>query len=169
MTIAYIQRREPCTPYEIRRSFEKSTTTRFSSSAGSIYPLIKRLHERDLLEMVDTLSDGRGTQQYSVTPKGRSMVRDWITGLGDPGMIGVYDPIGSRLLNLSLLPKDEQIEWLRKTIDLVKRQETVVRDYEEQEFVGDARLYEILRSTRRKESKLRQGMLQLALVALQEN
>ena len=95
------------------------------------------------------------------------MVRDWITGLDDPRMIGPYDPIRSRLLNLSLLPKVEQIEWLTMAIELVKRRETVVREYEEQDFVGDARLYEILRSAGRKESKLRKHMLQLALRALQ--
>src|SRR5210317_413440 len=95
VTLAYILRRAPCTPYEVRRSFEKSTTTRFSSSAGSIYPLINRLHERGLLTIKDGQSDGRGTKRYSVTRIGRNRVRDWISGLSDPEMIGIYDPIRS--------------------------------------------------------------------------
>ena len=169
VTLAYILRRAPCTPYEVRRSFEKSTTSRFSSSAGSIYPLIRRLHERGFLTVKDTQSDGRGTKRYSVTRKGRNRVCKWITGLNDPEMIGVYDPIRSRLLNLSLLPKARQISWLEEMIELLERQEDVIRRYEEQEFVGDKRLYEISRDAIRKENELRMSWLQLALNALKEN
>lgn len=169
VTIAYILRRAPCTPYEVRCSFEKSTTTRFSSSAGSIYPLVRRLKDRGLLAVADTRSDGRGTRRYLVTGEGRKKVRDWITGLDDPKMIGTYDPIRSRLLNLSLLPKAAQIPWLKKTIDLVERQEAVIREYEEQEFVGDARLYEITRLAIREENQVRLSWLRLALNALKEN
>jgi DNA-binding PadR family transcriptional regulator len=168
VTLAYILRRAPCTPYEVRRSFEKSTTTRFSSSAGSIYPLIKRLHERGLLTIKDTQSDGRGTRRYSVTRVGRNRVRDWITGLNHPEMIGMYDPIRSRLLNLTLLPKAQRVPWLEKMIELLKRQEDVIRKYEEQEFVGDKRLYEIAQVAMRKESQLRLSWLQLSLKALKE-
>ena len=169
VTIAYILRRAPCTPYEVRCSFEKSTTTRFSSSAGSIYPLIKRLRDRGFLAVADTRSDGRGTTRYLATRIGREMVRDWITALDDPTMIGTYDPIRSRLLNLSLLPEAAQISWLEQTIDLVKRQEAVIEKYEEQEFVGDARLYEITRLAIRKENQFRLGWLQLALKTLKED
>jgi len=169
VTIAYILRRAPCTPYEVRCSFERSTTTRFSSSAGSIYPLIRRLVDRGLLAVAKTSTDGRGTKRYSVTSKGRELVRDWITGLGDPTMIGMYDPIRSRLLNLSLLPKAARIPWLEEMIELLKRQKNVIQKYEEQEFVGDARLYEIARVAMRKENELRMSWLQLALNALKEN
>lgn len=169
VTIAYILRRTPCTPYEVRCSFENSTTTRFSSSAGSIYPLIKRLRDRGLLTVADTLSDGRGTKRYSVTRKGRSKVRNWITALDDPTMIGMYDPIRSRLLNLSLLPKAARVPWLEEMIELVRRQKDVIQKYEEQNFVGDSRLYEITKVAIRKESELRLGWLQLALNVLKEN
>ena len=169
VTLAYILRRAPCTPYEVRRSFEKSTTTRFSSSAGSIYPLMNRLHERGLLTIKDTQSDGRGTKRYSVTRIGRNRVRDWITGLNDPEMIGIYDPIRSRLLNLSLLPKAHRVPWLEKMIQLLKRQEDVFRKYEEQEFVGDKRLYEIAQVAMREENRLRLRWLKLSLNALKEN
>ena len=169
VTLAYILRRAPCTPYEVRRSFEKSTSTRFSSSAGSIYPLMKRLHERGFLTIEDTQSDGRGTKRYSATRKGRNRVCNWITGLADPAMIGVYDPIRSRLLNLSLLPKAEQIPWLEQMIELLGQQEDVIRRYEEQEFVGDERLYEIARVAMRKENAFRKSWLQLALDALKED
>ena len=169
VTLAYILRRAPCTPYEVRRSFEKSTTSRFSSSAGSIYPLIKRLHERGFLTIKDAQSDGRGTKRYSVSRKGRNRVCDWITGLNDPEMIGVYDPIRSRLLNLSLLPKAQQVSWLEEMIELLQRQEGVIQRYEEQEFVGDERLYEIARVAMHKENELRKHWLKLALNALKED
>ena len=169
VTIAYILRRAPCTPYEVRCSFEKSTTTRFSSSAGSIYPLIRRLHDRGLLTVEETRSDGRGTKRYSATRKARDKVRKWITELDDPEMIGMYDPIRSRLLNLSLLPKVDQVPWLEQMIELLKQQEDVIQQYEEQEFVGDARLYEIARVAMRKEHELRLNWLHLALKTLKED
>ena len=122
VTIAFIQRRQPCTPYQVRRSFEKSATTRFSSSAGSIYPLMRRLSDRGYIHSVDGESDGRNSIRYRVTAMGRRKVRQWITGSGDQSLIGVYDPIRSRLLNLSLLPKRDQISWLESTIGLVEQQ-----------------------------------------------
>lgn len=134
-----------------------------------MYPLIRRLGDRGLLAVAKTSTDGRGTKRYSVTSEGRELVRDWITGLDDPKMIGVYDPIRSRLLNLSLLPKAAQIPWLEEMIELLKHQKKVIQKYEEQEFVGDARLYEIARVAMRQENELRINWLQLALNVLKEN
>lgn len=168
VTIAYILRRAPCTPYAVRCAFEKSTTTRFSSSAGSIYPLIRRLHQRGLLAVTENASDGRGSKWYSVTSAGRREVRKWITGLHDPTLIGIYDPIRSRLLNLSLLPKAAQTKWLERMIELVERQKEVIRKYEQQEFVGDQRLYEISRDAAWQENSLRLSWLRRALTTIKE-
>lgn len=169
VTIAFVQRRQPCTPYQVRRSFEKSTTTRFSSSAGSIYPLMRRLSGRGYIHAVDRESDGRKSIHYRVTAKGRRKVRQWIMDSGDASLIGVYDPIRSRLLNLSLLPKADQLRWLESTIGLVERQAETIRRYEQQTFVGDERLYEIVRYAMRQENALRLRWLRKALATIRDD
>ncbi len=169
VTIAYILRRGPCTPYQVRSSFTKSITKRFSSSAGSIYPLMRRLHERGDLKLADTPSDGRGSRQYLTSKRGRLKVRRWIADLSDPAAIGIYDPIRTRLLNLSLLAAPDQLQWLEATIELVVQQQEVIRVYETQEFVGDNRLYEISRDAMWQENELRLGYLRRALAALKED
>lgn len=169
VTIAFIQRRQPCTPYQVRRSFEKSTTTRFSSSAGSIYPLMRRLAERGYLHSVDRESDGRNAIHYRVTAKGKRKVQRWIMGSGDTLVVGVYDPIRSRLLNLSLLPKADQLRWLETTIRLIEQQAEVIRRYEKQKFVGDERLYEIARFAMWEENALRLRWLRKALATIKDD
>lgn len=87
-------------------------------------------------------------------------------GLGNASSIGVYDPIRSRLLNLSLLPKGKQVRWLENTISLVEQQREIVRDYETQQFVGDERLYEIARYAMWQENALRLRWLRKALAII---
>ena len=169
VTIALIQRRQPCTPYQVRRSFEKSTTTRFSSSAGSIYPLMRRLSDRGYIHSVDRESDGRNSVHYCVTAKGRRKVQRWIMSSGDTSVVGLYDPIRARLLNLSLLPKAEQLRWLESMIGLVENQAEVIRRYEEQKFVGDERLYEIARYAMWEENALRLRWLRKALATIRND
>ena len=169
VTIAYVQRRQPCTPYQVRRSFEKSPTSRFSSSAGSIYPLMRRLSDRGYIQSVDRESDGRNSIHYRVTAKGRRKVQRWIIGSGDDSLIGVYDPIRSRLLNLSLLPKVDQIRWLESTIGRVERQAEIIRRYEKQKFVGDERLYEIAREAMWQENAFRLRLLRKALATIKDD
>lgn len=145
LVLAYVYRRQPCTPYQVRLACGMSTTTQFSSSAGSIYPLMKRLAERGYMKARKNTSDGRGSRVYCVSAKGLRKVQAWITSITDPAEIGIYDPIRARLLNLSLLANEEQIRWLETTISLLERQKDLIRSYETQEFVGDQRLYAISR------------------------
>lgn len=169
VTIAFVQRRQPCTPYQVRRSFENSTTTRFSSSAGSIYPLMRRLSDRGYIHSVDRESDGRNSIHYRVTAKGRRKVQRWIMRSGDNSLIGVYDPIRSRLLNLSLLPKPDQLRWLESKIALVEKQAKIIRRYEKQKFVGDERLYEIACYAMWQENALRLRWLRKALATIKDD
>ena len=169
VTIAFVQRRQPCTPYQVRRSFEKSTTTRFSSSAGSIYPLMRRLSDRGYLHSVDRESDGRKAVHYRVSAKGRRKVQRWIMGSGDNSLTGIYDPIRSRLLNLSLLTKEDQLRWLESMIGLVEQQAEIIRSYEKQKFVGDERLYEIAREAMWQENAFRLRLLRKALATIKDD
>lgn len=155
IVIAFVHRRQPCTPYKIRQSFVKSTTTKFSSSAGSIYPLVKRLTHRGYLVANETVSDGRKTCTYRTSTKGIRKVRSWLANLEHPSQIGIYDPIRSRVTNLSLLPKDQQLPWLQHMITLLEQQHELIQLFETQPFVGDHRLYEVVRQSLWAENQLR--------------
>ncbi|MDJ0751385.1 MAG: PadR family transcriptional regulator [Woeseiaceae bacterium] len=153
--MAFVSRRQPCTAYKIRQSFQKSTATRFSNSAGSIYPLVRRLAARNYLVETKTEGDGRGACTYRVSAKGLRKVRSWICDISDPEEIGVYDPIRSRLTNISLLSESEQMDWLDRMIEILKGQQDLIRTYEAQPFVGDNRLFEIARESLWRENELR--------------
>lgn len=155
VVIAFVYRRQPCTPYKIRQSFEKSTTTRFSSSAGSIYPLVKRLADRGDLIAGETPGDGRKSCNYRVTAKGLRRARAWLNGLDDAAQIGVYDPIRSRLTNLNLLSDKQQLDWLDDMIALLEQQQELIRSYESRPFVGDQRLHEAARQSLWAENRVR--------------
>jgi hypothetical protein len=90
-------------------------------------------------------------------------------GCGDNSLIGVFDPIRSRLLNLSLLPKADQLRWLESAIRLVEQQAEAIRSYEEQTFVGDKRLYEIARYAMWQENALRLRCLGKALATIKDD
>ena len=90
-------------------------------------------------------------------------------GSGDTLVVGVYDPIRSRLLNLSLLPKADQLRWLETTIRLIEQQAEVIRRYEKQKFVGDERLYEIARFAMWEENALRLRWLRKALATIKDD
>jgi len=168
VVIAFVFRRQPCTPYAIRQSFQKSPTRQFSKSAGSIYPLVRRLANRGFLIPDDSKSDGRGTCLYRVTSIGLRKAQAWLTNLDDPSEIGIYDPIRSRLANLNLLSGKKQIYWLRLMIKLLKQQEDLISLYETQEFLGDDRLHSIVREGLWAENAFRLRWLRNALNTLEK-
>ena len=155
VVIAFVHRRQPCTPYKIRQSFEKSTTTRFSASAGSIYPLVKRLTHRGYLVATETRGDSRHSCTYRVSANGIRKVRSWLTNLRDCSQIGTYDPIRTRLTNLSILSDKQQLIWIDDMIALLEKQHELIRSYETQPFAGDHRLYEVARHSLWSENRLR--------------
>ena len=168
VVLAFVYRHQPCTPYAIRQSFKKSPTSQFSNSAGSIYPLVRRLAERKYLQLDSTGADGRGSSKYSLSPLGVSKIRAWLDNLENASAIGIYDPIRSRLANLNLLSNHEQILWLKRMIGLLGQQKELITAYETQEFLGQDRLYDIVREGLWAENAQRLRWLNNALTKLQE-
>lgn len=166
VVIAFVYKCQPCTPYAIRKSFEKSPTGKFSNSAGSIYPLVKRLVKRGYLVGDDTPGDGRGSCLYSATPVGIRKVRAWLANL-DEFKIGIYDPIRSRLANLNLLSGKDQLLWLKSMIALLEQQKDLISLYEEQDFLADDKLLDIVREGLWAENKMRLQWLRNAKAALE--
>jgi DNA-binding PadR family transcriptional regulator len=96
--------RGPCSAYAIRREFAESTSSFWSSSAGSIYPVIHRLLAARLVAVKADTSDGRGTREITATESGRRALIDWIAD--PPAWTGKasLDPIRTRINFIAVLP-----------------------------------------------------------------
>jgi DNA-binding PadR family transcriptional regulator len=104
--LAVVCQQGPITAYQLRKRFERSPTSSWRASTGSIYPLIKRLHRQGLVQMSQVPADRRGTKMLVASRAGKARVRDWLTVL--PSWIGdpTEDPIRTRLLFLDLMEPD---------------------------------------------------------------
>ena len=117
--LGVVWRDGPCTPYQVRKQFLESPTPSWSGSAGTIYPLVRRLERLGLLASRDAERDRRGTRLYRVTAAGRRALKRWLAPPLPAAAIGPgVDPVRTRLLFLGLLSPSERREFL----DVVERQ-----------------------------------------------
>lgn len=117
--LGVVWRDGPCTPYQVRKQFLESPSPNWSGSAGTIYPLMRRLEAMGLLRSRDADRDRRGTKLYRVTAAGRRALKDWLRPpLPISSILPGVDLIRTRLLFLELLSADER----RTFLDAVGRQ-----------------------------------------------
>lgn len=101
--LALIRRFQPCSTYLLRSEFARSTTTEWSASAGSIYPVIKRLVQLELVEMEKRPGAARGRRDLRITKEGERAVRDWILHMESANASATPDPIRTRAYFLEQL------------------------------------------------------------------
>lgn len=144
--LGVVWRDGPCTPYAVRKEFLDSPTPSWSGSAGTIYPLVRRLERAGLLASEEAGRDRRPSRLYRVTASGRRVLRDWLRPpLPVTEIAPGADPIRTRLFFLDALPPDEREAFL----DMVVRQlEEHVADLRGDEQ-GEGRLDPIDRLARR--------------------
>lgn len=109
--IGEILKHRQCTAHFIRTSFRDSPANQFSDSAGSVYPMMKRLEKRGLLDSVMQTEGVRQVRYYRCTSKGKAELQQWI---GPPVVSSVtltIDPIRTRILYLGRLPKSKRNKW----------------------------------------------------------
>lgn len=122
--LSLVLRTQPVTPYQLVRTYEQSPTPTISSSKGSVYPMIRRLTARGLLQTKRVPGDGRNPETLRCTEAGKQAVREWLKDLRrDHTLPG--DPMRTRILAFGLLSRDEQIEWIvnAKALMEAKREE----------------------------------------------
>ena len=110
-----VARDGPLSAYGVRRLFVQSQTPSWSSSAGSIYPVIRRLQERGLVHSADA-DGGRKRRDLSVTHEGRGLVREWLLKVDQSLGAATPDPLRTRTHFLALLEGDEQIRFLDEAL-----------------------------------------------------
>ncbi|MCG8686764.1 MAG: PadR family transcriptional regulator, partial [Desulfobacterales bacterium] len=66
------------TGYAIKKQMEKSTNLFFNTSAGSIYPAFQKLEKEELVTKEERLDGGRAKKIYTITPKGKTVFKEWL-------------------------------------------------------------------------------------------
>lgn len=102
--LGVVWQRGPCTAYTVRREFAISNSSHWSSSAGSIYPVLARLEQLGLIE-AEGASWGAGSKtQYRISAPGLSILKEWIgPPLADWAGAATFDPIRTRASFLGAL------------------------------------------------------------------
>ena len=116
----------PKTAYSIRQIFLKSPSPHWATSAGTIYPLMKRLQQRGHIRSERHATGRREGLLYTVTPAGLKALRRWIGPHPPPIATAVpIDPLRLRIRFMGVLnPKDQETlikgarkdlnDWLKK-------------------------------------------------------
>jgi PadR family transcriptional regulator, regulatory protein AphA len=72
--------------YDIKKEVEERLGHFWSESFGHIYPMLRRLHERGLVERTVERQEGRPDRKvYSVTDEGRGALQAWFAEPPPPG------------------------------------------------------------------------------------
>lgn len=124
-----VVRTQPVTAYQLLKIHEESPTSSINQSKGSVYPMIHRLIERGLLVATVVQEDARKTEMLNCTPAGLDAVRSWVKSVSLDHIL-VADPLRTRLLSLDLLDRDEQLDWIVHTQDLVEEKKRQVEDFD---------------------------------------
>ena len=100
----------PCTSYAVKELFRASPSEFWSGSAGSIYPLMKRLEQRELVVSESGSTGRRGHRTYRATTKGRRAFVRWMTDAERAAFMG-FDPLRTRLVFMDQLSASARAEF----------------------------------------------------------
>lgn len=109
--LAEIASRGTATSYAIAQAFERSPSDYWSGSAGAVYPLIKRLAARGLLEASPAAAGRRERLDYRITEAGREALEAWLLDARRAAGMG-FDPLRTRLMHLHLVPPEQRTAFL---------------------------------------------------------
>jgi DNA-binding PadR family transcriptional regulator len=108
--LSVVARGQPLTRYQILRTLERSPTTSYNTSKGSLYPLVTRMLERGFLE-AESISSGRERELLRLTEEGKQALRLWILTSVPQQLVG-HDALLLRILSLEDLPEKERVRWI---------------------------------------------------------
>ena len=104
----------PQTGYGIIGTLEH-LSSRWSASAGSVYPALKRLERQGLIAgTVEIVYEARGRKIYRITPEGEAELDNWLRSPLDPNeILGARDmALMKFLFSEKRLPREEVLAWL---------------------------------------------------------
>jgi DNA-binding PadR family transcriptional regulator len=102
-----------CTTHAVRVSFLNSASSFWSGSAGSIYPLVKRLETRGLIKGQKRAWGSGSKKVFTITDTGLTALKSWLAApLPDWVTANHYDAIRTRVFFLGALPPAKRKAFL---------------------------------------------------------
>ena len=117
--------------YDIGRLFEETPLAHFSSSPGAIYPALKRLDSRGLLQAeMDSATEARPRRLYSLTTAGARVLDDWLRQpVSREEVVRRSDTPILRFSLMEGLPSDRILDYLRGYRDVLESYLAEVEGY----------------------------------------
>lgn len=113
--LGVVWQRGPCTAYEVRMEFAVSATPRWSASAGSIYPVLRRLLARRLVEAEAADWGPRSRTRFAITRRGLAELQRWIGPPLGAGIAGpTFDPLRTRSCFLGAMPRAARARFVER-------------------------------------------------------
>lgn len=109
--LSLLLRMQPATAYQLLRVYEESPVSNFGTSKGKIYPLVRRLKARGLIEARAIVHNARDAEALRCTRDGRAAVRNWVKQVR-PSHLLPEDPLRTMVQSFDLLSVDDQIKWI---------------------------------------------------------
>ena len=128
MLLALILREQPVTAYHLFRLLGESPVTSINASKGQLYPAVRRLKSRNLVEARKVAGDGRNAEELSVTDAGCLAVKEWTLEINESHVV-LDDPLRSRVLSFDLLSRNQQVEWIVSAKALVKKRREILDEF----------------------------------------
>ena len=75
LVLSIIKNNESISGYDIIQKINKKYRDLWKASAGTIYPLLNRLLERDLIVIDETITENRLKKLYKITEKGKDALK----------------------------------------------------------------------------------------------
>ena len=110
--LGVVWRRGPCSAYVVKREFEMSPSGSWSASAGSIYPLVKKLVAAGLLRAQEQPWGTRRKTVVGLTRAGKDALTDWVAAVPNPLGQPPPDPIRTRAFFLDVLTDADRLRFL---------------------------------------------------------
>lgn len=130
VVLGIVHAQQPCTSYTIRRALRESPSTYWSASAGSIYPLIRRLTESGWIEATPDPSDRRGRHVLRLKEEGRLALRAWTLEGSDPNVAArMYDSLRLRMFSMSALRPAERRRFANQALAALEACLTTTRNH----------------------------------------
>lgn len=111
--LGLIAKEQPLTRYKLFRAFQRSPTTSFHTSKGSLYPVVSRMIDRGLVS-AEMRSGGRASELLSLTDLGRQALSYWIDNIGQLHSFA-YDPVLLRVMSLGDHDRHDRVRWIADT------------------------------------------------------
>jgi PadR family transcriptional regulator, regulatory protein AphA len=96
--------------YDIKKAIDQSVSFFYSSSYGNIIPALKKLEKNELVDIRQSVVNGRNRKEYTITNKGLVQFKTWLSQEINIGKI--QDEALLRLFFLSEIPSEDRIKLL---------------------------------------------------------